>query len=71
MDILEEIRKSIAQFDPELAKNEDEPAGPIDEPDINVDNYQDAIDDVVEPMDLNFSMDDFDDEDEDEEDHLS
>lgn len=68
MDILEEIRKKVALFDPELSKNEDD-LGSEEDKNINVDEYQKAIDASVDPEDLNFTMDLFDD-DEDEEDEI-
>lgn len=69
MNILEEIRKTVAIFDPELVKNE---AGDVEttqeeEPAVNIDSYQDAVDSAADPEDLNFSMDSlFDDDDNDE-----
>lgn len=65
MDILEEIRNTIKEYDPELFKNEEDE----EDKNISIDNYQEVIDSTVDPEDLNFSMDNlFDDpEDEDEE----
>lgn len=62
MDILEELRKKIAINDPDLMKNEDEFDG---EPEVSLDSYQDKVNSAVDPEDLNFSMDNFDDDDED------
>lgn len=69
MNILEEIRKAINTFDPELTKNEDD-LGDSAGKDVTIDSYQSAIDGASEPEDLNFSMsnfDDFEDEEDDEE----
>lgn len=54
MDILEEIRKTVAIFDPELVKNED--GEEEEDKNIGIRDYQDAIDKSVDPEDLNFSM---------------
>ena len=65
MNLIEEIQKTIAIFDPDF-KNEDE-ENPEDTS-INIENYQKAIDSAVDPEDLNFSMDNlFDAEDSEEE----
>lgn len=72
MNILEEIRKTVAIFDPELVKNEadDVDTEQEDKPDVNIDSYQNAVDSAVDPEDLNFSMDSLfgDDEEDDGED---
>jgi hypothetical protein len=72
MDILEEIRNTIAKFDPELSKNEADDSDKDDsEFDMNIDSYQNAIDSAADPEDLNFAMDNlFDDEDGDEVEHF-
>lgn len=66
MDILEEIQKTVALFDPDLVKNEDGVEEPEDRI-VTADDYQNAIDSSVDPEDLNFSMDQFDDEEGEEE----
>lgn len=65
MNILEEIRKAINTFDPELIKNEDD-FGDSAGKDITIDSYQSAIDDASDPEDLNFSMSNFDDEEDED-----
>lgn len=68
MDILEEIHKTVALFDPDLVKNEaDDVDSGEDNKDLNIKSYQDAIDSSVDPEDLNFAMDNlFDDDDEED-----
>lgn len=65
MDILEEIRKTVAIFDPELVKNED--GEEEEDKNIGIRDYQDAIDKSVDPEDLNFSMHNLFGDDDDEE----
>lgn len=64
MDILEEIHKTVAKFDPDLIKNEAD--DPEENKDVSIKDYQEAIDSAVDPEDLNFSMDNLFDDEEDE-----